>query len=105
MENARLFDNEARRSAQLCGLNRIENELPKILDLEDLLQTVARLLLEVFDYQSVEVYWVDRLEGTVGLRSLAGLAAGKCPWTLFGQWRPAFPDGLRPTNRRWSATM
>ena len=41
IENARLFEKEARRSAQLDGLNRIGNELPRILELELLRHTVS----------------------------------------------------------------
>ena len=77
IENARRFESEARRSAQLDGLNRIGNELTRILDLEKLLQAVAKLLHEGFPYQNVEVFWVDQPSSTIKLRSLAGAAQGK----------------------------
>ncbi len=70
IENARRFESEARRSAQLDGLNRIGNELTRILDLE-------KLLHEGFPYQNVEVFWVDQPSSTIKLRSLAGAAQGK----------------------------
>ena len=74
IENARLFENETRRSAQLDLLNRAGRELTRIFDLDQLLDKVAGLLREGFDYQNVQVYWVDQDNKTLQLRALAGLA-------------------------------
>ena len=85
MENARLFENEARRSGQLDVLNRIGRELTRIFDVDTLLQTVAKLVKESFDYQNVQVLWVDRASDTVQIRALVGLAYGRVP---LGTTRP-----------------
>ena len=74
MENARLFDIERRRSAQLDVLNRIGRDLTSILDLDKLLQTTAELVQESFGYQNVQVYWVDAASNGLQLRALAGVA-------------------------------
>lgn len=79
IENARLFENEARRSVQLDGLNRIGRELTRVLDLERLPHTVARLLHEGFSYQNVRVFWVDKVSQVLRLRALIGLAKGRIP--------------------------
>ncbi|MCI0846656.1 MAG: GAF domain-containing sensor histidine kinase [Chloroflexi bacterium] len=73
IENARLFETEYRRSAQLDFLNRAGRELTRIFDLDQLLQRVAELLQEGFGYQNVQVYWVDQDNSTLQLRALAGL--------------------------------
>ena len=79
IENARLFDNASRRSAQLDVLNRIGRELTRILDLDKLLQTVAQLVREGFSYQNLQVFWVDRANNVMQIRALVGLAQGKVP--------------------------
>ena len=86
MENARLFENESRRSAQLDLLNRAGRELIQIFDLDQLLQKVAGLLREGFEYQNVQVYWVDQANHALQLRALAGLAHGRVPLGISRPW-------------------
>ena len=57
IENARLFENEFRRSTQLDVLNRAGRELALIPNLGELLQAVADLLREGFSYENVQVFW------------------------------------------------
>jgi two-component system sensor histidine kinase DevS len=59
IENARLFERETRRSAQLDVLNLMGRELTRIFDLDKLLEKVADLLREGFRYQNVQIFWVD----------------------------------------------
>jgi signal transduction histidine kinase len=72
IENARLFQIEGRRSAQLNALNRIGRELAGILDLDQLLQRVAELLHESFDYRNVQVSWVTEGSASLQVRAVAG---------------------------------
>ncbi len=85
IENARLFDNEARRSAQLDLLNRLGRELTRIFDLDRLLQQVAELLQVGFNYQNVQVFWVDNAQDVLQVRALVGLGQSKIP---LGTTRP-----------------
>ena len=77
MENARLFESEIRRSAQLDVLNRVGRELTRIFDLETLLNKVAELLREGFQYQNVRILWVDRESNSIQVRAMSGLPKGK----------------------------
>ena len=86
IENARLFENESRRSAQLDFLNRAGRELTRIFDLDQLLHRVAELLREGVAYQNVQVYWVDQANNTLQLRALAGLAHDRVPLGLDRPW-------------------
>ena len=79
IENARLFQIEGRRSAQLNALNRIGRELTGILDLDQLLQRVAELLHQSFDYQNVQVAWVSGDSRLLEVRSVVGPMQSKIP--------------------------
>ena len=85
IENARLFEAETRRAAQLDVLNLMGRELTRIFDLDLLLKKVAELLREKFQYQNVQIFWVDRENNAIQLRALAGLNEGKIP---LGTHRP-----------------
>ena len=76
MENARLFENESRRSAQLDVLNRAGRELSRILDLDELFQMVVELLREGFNYRNVKIFWVDLADSTLQVRAGAGPEQG-----------------------------
>lgn len=79
IENARLFENESRRSTQLDVLNRAGRELALIPDIGDLLRGVADLLREGFRYENVQVYWVDEANESLQLRASVGLMQDKIP--------------------------
>ena len=79
IENARLFEDESRRSAQLDVLNRAGRELTSIFDLDKLLHAVAELLRQGFNYPSVQVFWVDRANQVLQVRAVAGLIQGFVP--------------------------
>ena len=79
IENARLFETETRRSSQLDVLNVMGRELTRIFDLDRLLEKVAELLREGFQYQNVQILWVDRENNTLQVRALAGSVEGKIP--------------------------
>ena len=77
IENARLFENETRRLAQLDVLNRIGRELTRIVDMDRIFDTVARMISEGFNYQNVQVLWVDKANNLLQVRALAGLIQDK----------------------------
>ena len=79
IENARLFQIEGRRSAQLNAINRIGRELTGILDLDQLLQRLAALLQESFDYRNVQVSWVAEGSGSLQVRAVAGPLRNEIP--------------------------
>ena len=79
IENARLFENESRRSTQVDVLNRAGRELALIPNLGELLQAVADLLREGFSYENVQVFWVDQANSTLQLRALVGIMEDKVP--------------------------
>ena len=79
IENARLYEAETRRSAQLDVLNLTGRELTRIFDLGRSLEKVAELLREGFQYQNVQIFWVDRENNAIEVRAVAGLMAGKVP--------------------------
>ena len=74
--NAQLFQIEARRSAQLKALNRIGGEFSRILELDELLQTVTEELRSSFDYQNIQVFWVDQASGSLQLEAKVGSTQG-----------------------------
>ncbi|MQG54484.1 MAG: GAF domain-containing sensor histidine kinase [SAR202 cluster bacterium] len=85
IENARLFGTETRRSSQLDVLNLMGRELTRIFDLDRLLEKVSELLREGFQYQNVQILWVDLENNAIQVRALAGSVEGKIP---LGDRRP-----------------
>ena len=79
IENARLYEAETRRSAQLDVLNLMGRELTRIFDLGRLLEKVAELLREGFQYENVQIFWVDRENNAIEVRAVAGLMVGNVP--------------------------
>ena len=79
IENARLYETETRRSAQLDVLNLMGRELTRIFDLDRLLEKVAELLRDGFQYQNVQIFWVDLESNAITVRALAGSVEGKIP--------------------------
>tara|TARA_Y100000588_G_C13850448_1_gene751704 strand:+ start:260 stop:688 length:429 start_codon:yes stop_codon:yes gene_type:complete len=65
IENARLFEAETRRSAQLDVLNRMGRKLTRIFDLDLLLKKMAELLCWGFQYQNVQIFWVARESNSI----------------------------------------
>ena len=88
IENARLFENESRRSTQLDVLNRAGRALDLIPNLDELLQAVAYLLREGFSYENVQVFWVDQANSTLQVRALVGIMEYNVPL-----------DGIRPMDQ------
>ncbi len=85
IENARLYETETRRSAQLDVLNLMGQELTRIFDVDRLLERVADLMREGFQYQNIQIFWIDRENNAIQVRALAGKVKDKL---VIGDNRP-----------------
>ena len=81
IENARLFEEESRRSAQLVVLNQVDRELNLVLDLDLLLSKVSDVLREQFGYPQAWVFWVDSTNEASVQRTAANQEAPETPLT------------------------
>lgn len=72
IENARLYERERRRAAQLAMVNEVGKKITKTLDLTKLLDTVTAAIHEIFGYYHVSVYLVNADTGTPVLKSQSG---------------------------------
>ena len=72
IENARLYERERRRAAQLAMVNEVGKKITKTLDLSKLLNTVTSAIHEIFGYYHVAIYLVNRENGLTTLKSQAG---------------------------------
>ena len=104
IENARLYEAETRRSAQLDVLNLMGRELTRIFDLGRLLEKVAESLREGFQYQNVQIFWVDRENKAIEVRAVAGSWRGRSLWGPIGPWTAASLPGSPVPARRPCAT-
>ncbi len=63
IENARLYTRVSRQAQTLAVLNDISREITSILDLDDLLESIGRLLKRVIDFQMFTILlWNERTE-------------------------------------------
>ncbi len=63
IENARLYTRVSRQAQTLAVLNDISREITSILDLDDLLESIGRLLKRVIDFHMFTILlWNDRSE-------------------------------------------
>ena len=72
IENARLFEEEKRRVAQLRTISEVGRHIASILDLDELLHRVVNLLVEVFGYYYANVLMVDEEAQEIVLTASAG---------------------------------
>src|SRR5438105_2987658 len=59
IENARLFDQTRRQARQLEAASEVSRKVTAILDVDQLLAEVVRLIRETLDYDHVNVFLVD----------------------------------------------
>jgi nitrate/nitrite-specific signal transduction histidine kinase len=59
IENARLFTSEQRRAEQFSVISEVGGHISSILDVENLLETIVRLLKETFGYYLVTIGLVE----------------------------------------------
>ena len=72
IKNARLFEEEERRVAQLRAISEVGKDIASILDLDELLQRVVNLLVEVFGYYYANVLMVDEEAQEIVVTASAG---------------------------------
>ena len=77
IENAKLYERESRRAAQLGMVNEVGKKITKTLDLNKLLNTVTKVIHEIFGYNHVAVYLVSVESGQITLKSQAGALGGQ----------------------------
>jgi len=71
LENTLLFRAESERSAQLSLINEVSQAAASILNLDLMLNTIARTIHRRFDYLRVSIFLVDGESGQVTLRGWA----------------------------------
>jgi signal transduction histidine kinase len=72
IENARLFEEEERRSAQLAAISEVARDITSLLDLDKLLHRVVESLVETFGYYYANVLIVDEEAEEIVLTASAG---------------------------------
>ncbi len=77
IENAKLYEQERRRAAQLGMVNEVGKKITKTLDLNKLLNTVTKVIHEIFGHYHVAVYLVGVETGLITLKSQAGALGGQ----------------------------
>jgi diguanylate cyclase (GGDEF)-like protein/PAS domain S-box-containing protein len=90
IENARLFEEEKRRSAQLVLISEVGDKVASILDLDRLIQEVPRSIQEKFNYYNVALFLLDESRREVVMQS----AAGGFEHIFPGQYRQALDEGI-----------
>ncbi len=72
VENARLYQNERRRTAQLSVVNQVARQAASILDLEQLLQETVAAIQQRFNYYHVGLFLLDETAGELAMGAIAG---------------------------------
>ncbi|MBC8447023.1 MAG: GAF domain-containing protein, partial [Chloroflexi bacterium] len=90
IENARLFEEEKRRSAQLALINEVGGQAASILDPDRLMQEVTRSIRESFNYYNVALLLLDEEHREVVLRAIAGGFEHVTP----GDYRQSIDEGI-----------
>ena len=102
IENARLYESERRRAAQLAMVNEVGKKISSTLDPDKLLKTVTASIQDIFNYNSVSVYLVDRETKSATLQSQSGVSS-KIPKIEFVDQHQRNPIAL--TIRTAETTM
>ncbi len=72
LENARLFERERKRSAQLAMVNEVGKRIASTLNLNRLLENVVRAIFEIFRYRNVAIYLSEDFRENLILKSQKG---------------------------------
>ena len=65
IQNARLFEAEQQRVAELAIINAVQESLAAELDIQGIFDAVGEKLREIFDYQDVSIYTADLVAHTM----------------------------------------
>jgi diguanylate cyclase (GGDEF)-like protein/PAS domain S-box-containing protein len=90
IENARLFGEEKRRSAQLALISEVGDKAVSILDSDKLMQEVTRYIQEKFNYYNVALLLLDEERREVVMRAVAGGFEHIAP----GEYRQSLDEGI-----------
>ncbi len=72
IENARLYQNEQKRAAQLAVVSEVAHRAASILDVNQLLQEAAIAIQQDFNYYGAALYLLDEAAGELELMAIAG---------------------------------
>jgi diguanylate cyclase (GGDEF)-like protein/PAS domain S-box-containing protein len=90
IENARLFEEEKKRSTQLALINEVGDKAASILDLDKLIHEVTRYIEEKFNYYNVALFLLDEERREVVMQAVAGGFEHIAP----GQYRQSLDEGI-----------
>ncbi|MGD2104772.1 MAG: GAF domain-containing protein [Anaerolineae bacterium] len=90
IENARLFQAERERSAQLATVSRVAESITSVLDLDDVLRRTVEMITEAFGYYYASIMLIDEERGDLVFKAGAGGFAGETP----SGFRQAINEGM-----------
>jgi GAF domain-containing protein/nitrogen-specific signal transduction histidine kinase len=96
IENARLFEAERKRSAQLTAVSQVAGSITSTLELDEVLERTVELISETFGYYHTAIMLVDEEASELFFGAYAGGATRKIP---FG-----FRQGLGAGMIGWAAS-
>jgi GAF domain-containing protein len=79
IKNARLYEREQHRTAQLAVVNQVARRAASILDVDQLLQEVVAAIQQGFNYHNVALALLDEAAGELELVAIAGGFADLVP--------------------------
>jgi len=79
IENARLFEAERKRSAQLTAVSRVAGSITSTLELDEVLERTVELISEAFGYYHTAIMLLDEDTNELFFGAYAGGASGKIP--------------------------
>jgi PAS domain S-box-containing protein len=80
IENARLFQAERKRSAQLAAVSRVAESITSTLELDEVLERTVELISKAFGYYYTAIMLVDEDTSELFFGACAGGASGKIPF-------------------------
>jgi len=95
IENARLFQAERERSAQLATVSRVAESIASTLDPDEVLRKTVDLIIEAFGYYWASIMLLDEERGELVYKAGAGGFAGETP--------PDFRQKVREGMIGWAA--
>ncbi len=90
IQNARLFEEEKRRTTQLGLINEVGKKTASILDLDKLMPEVTRSIQERFNYYNVALFLLDEECREVVMQAVAGGFEHTAP----GEYRQSVDEGI-----------
>jgi PAS domain S-box-containing protein len=79
IENARLFQAERERSAQLATVSKVAESISSTLDPDEVLRRTVEMITEAFDYYYASIMLLDEKSGDLVFKAGAGGFVGQTP--------------------------